>query len=288
MNNSVERLWPAVESSRLSHNRHVSVSSKADRQKADLQAELDDVKQSLERANKRVNRLIGEKSQLSTLLDQRDDQIERLNRELGVRTPLQNTDETKDAKGSGALASVVETVLTAIKHTKAISIQWRGKQEDRATDRHGMAACSSGTHLVARNGGNAGNRIIGIVLFGLDEGEIERLLPIIEKDSSARGMKPLYLIDIDAFELLRSRGLIFEYLPSRNERERFDATLDWNLYLQRRLAIIRRKWDPARIVAFGQTAMNTMTLWSSSPFEEKPLPAVFSETAKTQGVEVAD
>ncbi|MGI9501845.1 MAG: hypothetical protein ACR2RE_02150, partial [Geminicoccaceae bacterium] len=252
MNNSVERLWPAVENSRPRYSHHKPASPKAGGRIADLEAELDDVKQSFERANKRVNRLLGEKSQLSALLEKRDDQIDRLNRELGVQTSLQNAAEAKEGKRSTAFVSLVATCVSALKRTRAFFIQWSGKKEDPGADRQAATSGKSGgTHLVARHGGNAEHRIVGIVLFGLEKDEIERLLPIIERDCSSRGMKPLCLIDVDAFELLRGRRLIFEYLPPEKERDRFDASLNWILYLRRRLAIIRRKWDPVRVVAFG-------------------------------------
>lgn len=255
---------------------------------ADLQAELDDVKQSLERANKRINRLLGEKSQLSALLEKRDDQIDRLNRELGVQTSLQAAAEAKGGKKSTAFDSLAGTCVSALKRTRAFFIQWSGKKEHPGAGRQAATSGKSDeTHLIAHHGGNAEHRIVGIVLFGLEKDEIERLLPIVERDCSSRGMKPLCLIDVDAFELLRGRGLIFEYLPPEKERDRFDASLNWILYLQRRLAIIRRKWNPVRIVAFGPAAMNMLTLWSSSPFEDRPLPAVFSEAAETEGLETA-
>ena len=122
-------------------------------------------------------------------------------------------------------------------------------------------------------GPSAGNPIVAVLLFGLDRDEVERLLPIVERDCSERKMTPLCLVDMDSFELFRMRGVIFEYLPSYDDRARFDSSLHWDLYMQRRLALIRQKWNPARVVAFGTKAMNFLALWSSSPFETTPLPA---------------
>jgi hypothetical protein len=86
-------------------------------------------------------------------------------------------------------------------------------------------------------------------------------------------MMPLLLTDNDAFELLREHDIIFEYLPPAEDRQQFDRHLSWNLYLQRRLAIIREKWQPARVIALGQVAADMLKLWQQSPFEEIPLPA---------------
>ena len=283
MNNSVERLWPAVESSRLKYSHHISVSAKAGQQIGDLQAELDDARQSLERANKKVNRLIGQKNQLSALLEKRDDEIDRLNREFGMQTPLQNASHTKEIERSGIVAILANAFSSAVEQAGVFFRQWYWMWQEPDKGRQAMAHGKSlGTHLIARRGGNAQHRIIGYVLFGLDKDEIERLLPIVERDCSSKGGKPLCLIDVDAFELLRGRGLIFEYLPPEKERNRFDMALDWRLYLQRRFAIIRRKWDPVHVVAFGPTAMNAATLWSSSPFESTHLPVVVSEADTIQ------
>jgi|GEM_PF-1861691 len=284
MNNSVERLWPAEGGTDRSVYTHLTpMPPTANEKIADLEATLDELKESLEKANRRINRLIGEKNQLSTLLGKRDDQIERLSRELGAYVPAQNTVETGRVRKSRPSVPLTEVVMSVIERTGAFFVQWRKESEKTAANPL-MPTSSKSQHpyLVARHGGNAECRVVGVLLFGLDRDEIERLLPIVERDCSSRGVKPVCLIDVDAFELLRGRGLIFEYLPPADERDRFDVSLHWNLYIQRRLAIIRRKWNPIRIVAFGPSAMKTLTLWSSSPFEDTPLPAVFSESAKTQ------
>ncbi|MGH6919149.1 MAG: hypothetical protein ACREJ0_15760, partial [Geminicoccaceae bacterium] len=82
------------------------------------------------------------------------------------------------------------------------------------------------------------------------------------------------------FDLFRARGRIFEYLPPPEARERFAPDLHWDLYLLRRLALIRRKWQPVRVVAFGRTAAEVVQLWRDSPFEATPIPAALKGRAE--------
>ncbi|TYC48691.1 hypothetical protein FMN50_26945 [Rhodobacterales bacterium] len=46
------------------------------------------------------------------------------------------------------------------------------------------------------------------------------------------------------FGALRSRGLFFETLPSRDEVARAGVACDWDLYLSRRVSRIRESWAP--------------------------------------------
>jgi hypothetical protein len=67
--------------------------------------------------------------------------------------------------------------------------------------------------------------------------------------------------------------VLFEFLPARTDQERFAADLDWRLFTLRRLALIRRKWQPVRVIAFGRPAVEVVQLWLDSPFEVTPIPA---------------
>lgn len=230
------------------------------------------LRESLEKANRRINRLLGEKKQLSSILDKRDEQIERLHRELGRLASAQDVTARNDRTSrfreplTTALASAAARIGNFFgKHSKTNDAPSGGDQSE-------ATATSRQSSLVARQKPDSDQQVIAVLLFGLNRNELEQLLPVIERDCSSKRVFPLCLVDMDAFELLRGRGLIFEYLPPADDRHRFDSALNWDLYTQRRLAIIRRKWDPVRFVAFGAPATKALTLWSSSPFEMTPLP----------------
>jgi hypothetical protein len=113
-------------------------------------------------------------------------------------------------------------------------------------------------------------RVLMAVMIGLDAEALERaLMPI--RESSGDGeteMETLCLTDCGRFELFRRHRLLFEYFPPPQQQERFASNLDWNLYTLRRLARLRRKWSPVRIVAFGPIAQAQIQLWRASPFED--------------------
>ncbi|MGH6901847.1 MAG: hypothetical protein ACREIR_03825, partial [Geminicoccaceae bacterium] len=86
--------------------------------------------------------------------------------------------------------------------------------------------------------------------------------------------------DNDAFQLFRGRRVLFEFLPPPSDRERLAPELDWRLFTLRRLALIRRKWQPVRVVAFGRAAGEAVQLWLDSPFETTPIPAALKGGAE--------
>lgn len=256
------------------------ISLSTDQDVVRLRETIDQLNESLEKANRRINRLLGEKKQLSTLLDKRDSQLERLQRELGASIAAKDHISLGNVGKSGLSGSLRAAIASLIKRIRFL-IGERTNLRGTISSSHWRVSPAAGSSkrqsLASYRKDNVEQPIVAVLLFGLTKNEVEQLLPMIERDCSAKRMVPLCLIDIDAFELLRSRGLIFEYLPSADDQDRFDPTLNWDLYTQRRLALIRRKWNPVRLIAFGATAMRTLTLWSSSPFEDAPLPAASNQ-----------
>jgi hypothetical protein len=151
----------------------------------------------------------------------------------------------------------------------------RGKAVDEAgPPRQGAATAQP----VARSGdgivpfGRLGRapRVLMAVLFGLDPEALEHSLAEIRASSDRVGgeMETVCLTDCDRFELFRRHRLLFEYFPRSEQQQRFASDLDWDLYTLRRLARLRRKWSPVRIVAFGPIAQAQIQLWRASPFED--------------------
>jgi GR25 family glycosyltransferase involved in LPS biosynthesis len=117
--------------------------------------------------------------------------------------------------------------------------------------------------LQTRDKQQSGQQTVAVLLYGMDKPEL----------AAALGMTPIFLTDHDGFDLFRSHGRFFEYLPPPEARKVFAPDLNWDLYVLRRLALIRRKWQPSRVVAFGRPATEVMQLWLDSPFEETPIAA---------------
>lgn len=282
MNNDIKRLWTETGADRPEQVKGSPISSSTDQDVARLRSSYDELNINFEKANRRINRLLGENKQLSTLLDKRDEKIERLSRELGASESGQRVVAPGNDRMSwplGSLATVSASVSERIR--KLVSKRPEPDNDPVEGNRSPILTANGHSRLIARRKADIGQQVVAVLLFGLARSEIDQLLPIIIRDCSSKRMAPLCLIDMDAFELLRGRGLIFEYLPPTDDCDRFDSTLNWDLYIQRRLALIRRKWDPVRFVAFGSSAMKTLTLWSSSPFEDIPLPVASGTLADT-------
>ncbi len=278
VNNDIKRLWAGTDTECSEKARSSLIPLQTDQDAAHLRESLDQLNVTLEKANRRINRLLGEKKQLSALLEKRDDQVEHLNRELGRYASAQAVVAAENG-GAARFQDLLAAALTSVKGRISNLLSEQPEVGDALVESNrsdGPTRTNRHSRLVARHKADIGQQVVAVLMFGLTKSEIEQLLPTIQRDCSAKRMVPLCLIDMDAFELMRGRGLIFEYFPPADDRDRFDPALNWDLYVQRRLALIRRKWDPVRLVAFGAPAMRVLTLWSSSPFEDTPLPVASS------------
>ena len=121
-----------------------------------------------------------------------------------------------------------------------------------------------------------GARVILVAVFGLDPAELGRVVELVDGQCATAGVVPIFLTDGDDFQVFRLRRLLFEYLPPPSDGTRFAPNLDWGLYRQRRLALLRRKWQPARIVAFGPVAREALAAWRESPFEDGTIDAAIA------------
>jgi hypothetical protein len=222
----------------------------------------------LEHALRRVNRLTGERNQLATLLEQRDERIQALNRELGALAR---------AAGPGyrtAWAELGQRLLTRLSALPAAPAP--EVEADPVIEEEERKGGSLPIPLIVHSKTMPPRPVLAVAVFGLDAQALDGILPVIQRQGEEQGMMPLLLTDDDAFEKLRARRMVFEYLPPAADRRRFDPTLRWETYLQRRLAVSRRKWQPARVIAFGKAAAETVELWRDSPFEDTPLPTSLS------------
>jgi hypothetical protein len=240
--------------------------AKGDAEPAARLAALED---RLEEHSKQLNRLIGERNQLRALLDSRDQEIWRLHREVGAL-------RQQIAAAPGAARPSLRAALGGWLGRRAPP---PGAARPAARQPAPPLAEPAGAReapLTPRYQQQQPRPVLAAAVFGLNAAAIERLLPMIDRQCQSHSMQPLLLTDDPGFEPLRARRLVFEYLPPPAARARLAGQQDWPLYLQRRLAVIRRKWQPARIVAFGPEAMALVELWRASPFEAEPIPAILA------------
>jgi hypothetical protein len=229
----------------------------------------------LDRRSRRVQQLIGERDRLTSLLAEREAELRELHREHGALTAR----AAPAARGAPAFLGAARAMLAKLRPVHGAPVQPRPARMQAETSERPPAEAALVPWL------NSGPRkpVLGVVVFGLSEAEIESVLGIVERHCAERDLAPLLLTDNDAFQLFRGRRVLFEFLPARADQERFAADLDWRLFTLRRLALIRRKWRPVRVVAFGRRAAEVVQLWLDSPFEATPVPA--SLKGRSEGAE---
>ena len=245
---------PALELARLQVD-HPEV----DRARRELLEELD-------LRTRRVHQLLGERDQLERQLIRAEKSLQQLSRELGAARP----------PAGGAPAPAAWPLLRALgDQLRAGLARFRSGEGERkpAPAAKGEAAPGedrSGALVPFAQGGRR-RPVMAVVACGLAPEQRDNVLDVIARQSAAADLVPLVLTDDDDFAPLRRRSMLFEYLPPPAARARFAPALEWDLYLQRRLALLRRKWRPVRVIAFGPSSAELVRLWSESPFEDPAL-----------------
>lgn len=238
----------------------------------DLNQRLEELDEILQQRTRRVSQLIGERDQLAALLAKRDEESRQLNRELGAQL---GGNTQRPSAGVWPWLARLEGVLAPLWARD----QNAGKEQTASTVAVDDTTPSTQLPLIAKIKDQPGRPMLGVAIFGLAAAELDRVLQIVDNDSRQHGVEPLLLTDSDAFEHFRSRRLVFEYLPPADS-EMLGPELDWQLYTQRRLALIRRKWQPVRVISFGRKAAEVVELWCQSPFEAEPLPTVVGKLGR--------
>lgn len=236
---------------------------------AEARGEAEDKAESRER---RVQQLIGEKAQLERQVERLEAALREANRELGAARggsrPLPST-ETRES-WLDRLWSARDR-LTARRARRDVAVV--------APSPPLPAPSSEGRRLRAFAKAGEQRAVVAVLAVGLGPEQRQGVLDVAERYCGERGVLPLILTDDDDFEPLRRRRLLFEFLPPDGEAAkigRAGGRLDWDLYRQRRLALIRRKWRPLRIIAFGAGAARFAKLWQTSPFEAPGIDDLFA------------
>lgn len=111
---------------------------------------------------------------------------------------------------------------------------------------------------------------------GLAPAELERLIGTVQARTADAGVHVVFVTDCAELALFRRRGALVEYLPPPSELERMVGPGEAVVYLARRLELLRRKWGPVRIVAYGEDAAAWLARLTASPEAAavRPLAAV--------------
>jgi hypothetical protein len=236
------------------------------RELAEARCQSGQLEAMFEKRTNRVHQLIGERDRLASLLAARDAEMLRLTREFGALAER----AAPAVPRSSALLAATNALLDRFRRFRNAPMP---PTRARATPASTERPSTERPLLLPSVQEGPPKAVLGVLVFGLSEPEIENALGIVERQCAERDLAPLLLTDNDAFQLFRGRRVLFEFLPPRSEQERLAPDLDWQLFTLRRLALIRRKWQPVRVLAFGRRAADIMQLWLGSPFEATPIPA---------------
>jgi GR25 family glycosyltransferase involved in LPS biosynthesis len=122
--------------------------------------------------------------------------------------------------------------------------------------------------VVPLGAAHSGQEVVLALLVGAEPDLRERTIALLGRQLGGGKAVPVVVTDHDDFDALRACRLPFEYLPSpARVAARGLQELAWDTYRLRRLALLRRKYQPLRIVAFGPAARELLEQWRRSPFE---------------------
>ena len=233
---------------------------------------LDELQSRLAAKDRRIYQLQGERIQLTRLLNESLETIQSLNRRIG----------RLEAQSMSHRFALVRSRLVAgcRRLAERISIFQRfinppPPRIDSAKPIIARPVSKSAKAkfppLMPHEKTSSPKPILAVVVLEMSGAEIEAAMPMINKTCETRKLSPLLLVDSDDFGKLRKSNFIFEYLPPKEDRERFGPDLNWDLYFQRRLADIRRKWNPVKVISFGRAGSDLVELWDKSVFEPTPI-----------------
>lgn len=94
--------------------------------------------------------------------------------------------------------------------------------------------------------------VLLISVIGMDPAARDRMLDWMVEDCAAKGKTPVFITDDLDLSPWIERQLLIEHLPSIERQASLAPDLDWDLYLNRRLSQLKRKWRAAGIADLGQ------------------------------------
>ena len=81
-------------------------------------------------------------------------------------------------------------------------------------------------------------------LLGAEAKDLGRLVDLARRSLDPAGDLPIFVVSTLDFAPLRERGVLFEYLPAARHHDADDGEA-LRVYLRRRLAVLRLKWEAA-------------------------------------------
>jgi hypothetical protein len=97
--------------------------------------------------------------------------------------------------------------------------------------------------------------VVMIAILGVDPAHIDEIIAVTKAKFLNRH-RLVYVTDMLDFMRFRHHGVMFEYFPPLHEQWTHFESMNWQSYLRGRWDLILTKWQPAHVLAYGQSAEN--------------------------------
>ena len=170
---------------------------------------------------------------------------------IGTRTP-------SDCPGSGERSARMPNYGTSARSSAHLE-RWLGAlrawlrrpRQTRSTPKPAQPAHVSSPPKPVAAPTNPAPATMLVTVLGLSGRALEEVLELVMKGAETKPIVPVFVTDTFDFASFRRRRLRFEYVPDRDRQQRFAPELDWDLYLRRRYALLREKWQARSVISFG-------------------------------------
>ncbi|WP_029062043.1 hypothetical protein [Labrenzia sp. DG1229] len=93
--------------------------------------------------------------------------------------------------------------------------------------------------------------VVIVSIFAVEQEMIGEIVDVTSKRYS-KTSRLVFVTDCADFSAFMQRGVVFEYLPSSIVQKLHCNTMPWRTYLQHRWDLLLSKWQPRKILAYGQ------------------------------------
>lgn len=93
--------------------------------------------------------------------------------------------------------------------------------------------------------------VVIVSIFAVEQEMIDEIIAVTSKRYS-KTSRLVFVTDCADFSAFMKRGVVFEYLPSNIVQKLHSDTMPWRTYLQHRWDLLLSKWQPKKILAYGQ------------------------------------
>lgn len=107
-------------------------------------------------------------------------------------------------------------------------------------------------------------RMVVALMFGQTPAEVETALLALRKIAAENDYGLVIVTDRQDIEIFQHPDCITEYLPAIDRLASLPNPHDPYIYLQNRLAILLRKWEPVQVLPFGDRSVDMFAAFQAA------------------------